>query len=85
MILDEELGTQKKNYAEVAKRRIWPGTEKFIERYYVIGKYGYETSYNIFPEMQNSIRCTGWPRVDLWRKENDFLFNKQTCTQIRKI
>ncbi len=78
LILDEELGTEKKNYAEVAKRRIWPGTEKFIERYYVIGKYGYETSCKIFLEMQNSIRCTGWPRVDLWRKENDFLFNNQT-------
>ena len=78
VILDEELGTEKKNYAKLARKRIWPGTEKFIDRYYVIGKYGYEASNNVFPEMQNSIKCTGWPRVDLWKKENEFLFKKET-------
>lgn len=83
VILDEELGTEKKNYAKVARVRIWPGSEKLIDRYYVIGKYGYEASRNIFPEMQNSIKCTGWPRVDLWRKENDFLFKKE-ADQIKK-
>jgi surface carbohydrate biosynthesis protein len=78
VILDEELGTEKKNYAFIARKRIWPGTEKFIDRYYVIGKYGYETSCDTFPEMRSSIRCTGWPRVDLWKKENEFLFKNQT-------
>jgi hypothetical protein len=28
--------------------------------------------------MKNSIKCTGWPRIDLWRKENDYLFKKKT-------
>jgi surface carbohydrate biosynthesis protein len=78
VILDEELGTEKKNYAKVARARIWPGTEKLIDRYYVIGKYGYETSCKVFSEMQNAIKCTGWPRVDLWKKENQFLFKKET-------
>ena len=78
VILDEELGTEKKNYAKLARKRIWPGTEKLIDRYYVIGKYGYKTSNSVFPEMQNSIKCTGWPRVDLWKKKNEFLFKKET-------
>lgn len=78
VILDEELGTEKKNYAIIARKRIWPGTEKLIDRYYVIGKYGYEASKTVFPEMQNSIKCTGWPRVDLWKKKNEFLFKKET-------
>ncbi len=78
VILDEELGTEEKHFAKVARRRIWPGTEKLIDRYFVIGKYGYDASRDMFPEMINNIRCTGWPRVDLWRKENDFLFRKKT-------
>ncbi len=82
--LDQEMGTVKKEYAEVARSRIEPGTEKYIDRYYVIGKYGYEVSCKIFPEMKNSIRCTGWPRVDLWRKENDYLFKEKTDSILRK-
>lgn len=82
--LDQEMGTVKKDYAKVARSRIWPGTEKYIDGYYVIGKYGYEVSCKIFPEMKNSIRCTGWPRVDLWRKENDYLFKENTESIIRK-
>lgn len=78
VVLDEELGTVKKDFAKTAKGRIWPDTEKFIDRYYVIGKYGFEASKNIFPKLKKNIRCTGWPRVDLWRKENDFLFKKDT-------
>lgn len=77
VILDEELGTEKKHYAQVAKRRIWPNTEKFTDRYFVIGKHGYNVSCDIFPEMRDSVRCTGWPRVDLWRKENEFLFKEK--------
>ena len=82
--LDQEMGTVKKDYAKVARSRIWPGTEKYIDRYYVIGKYGYEVSCKIFSEMKNSIRCTGWPRVDLWRKENDYLFKEKTESIYRK-
>ncbi|MDA8851440.1 hypothetical protein N9J04_01550 [Candidatus Pelagibacter sp.] len=78
VILDEELGTEIKNYAQVAKRRIWPDTEKYNDRYFVIGQYGYKASCDIFPKMKNSIRCTGWPRVDLWRPENESLFKEKT-------
>ena len=67
----------KKDYAKTARGRIWPNTEKLIDRYYVIGKYGYEASCDIFPEMSSKVKCTGWPRVDLWRKENDYLFKRE--------
>jgi surface carbohydrate biosynthesis protein len=77
VILDQEMGTETKNYGKVIKERIWPGTERLIDRYYVIGKHGYKVSCNIFSEMKNSIRCSGWPRVDMWRKENNFLFKKE--------
>ena len=78
VILDEELGTVINDYAKTARGRIWPDTEKYIDRYYVIGKYGYEASCNIFPKMRDQTRCTGWPRIDLWRKENDYLFKNET-------
>jgi len=78
VVLDEEMASQKYNYAEVAKARIWPGTEKFISRYYVISKFGYKASRNVFTEMKDRVRCTGWPRVDLWKKENSYLFKKET-------
>ena len=64
-ILDQELGTRKKSFKKVAKRRIWPGSEKYIDRYYVIGNYGYKASLEVFPKMKDSIICTGWPRVDV--------------------
>ena len=82
--LDQELGTIKEDYAKVARERISRGTEKYIDRYYVIGKYGYEQSCKVFPEMKNSIRCTGWPRIDLWRKENEYLFKEKTDSILRK-
>ncbi len=82
--LDQEMGTVKKDYAKVARSRIWPGTEKYVDRYYVIGKYGYDVSCKIFPEMKNSVRCTGWPRVDLWRKENDYLFKEKSESILNK-
>jgi surface carbohydrate biosynthesis protein len=78
VVLDEELGTEKNNFSKVARRRIWPGTEKFISRYYVISKFGYKASRNVFTEMKDRVRCTGWPRVDLWKKENSYLFKKET-------
>ena len=77
VILDQEMGTETKNYGKIIRGRIWPGTEKLIDRYYVIGKYGYEVSSNTFSEMKKSIRCSGWPRIDMWRKENNFLFKKE--------
>ena len=84
VILDEELGTVKNDYAKIANSRIWPNTQKLIDRYYVIGNYGYEASKNIFPEMSSKIRCTGWPRIDLWRKDNDYLFKKKTDLILKK-
>jgi len=84
VILDQELGTIKEEYAKTAKGRIWPGTEKYIDRYYVIGKYGYDVSCRVLPEMKDTIRCTGWPRVDLWRKENEYLFKEETESILRK-
>lgn len=78
VVLDQEMGTEIKEYAKTIKRRIWPDTEKHIDRYYVIGKMGYQISKNTFPDMKDSIRCTGWPRVDIWRKENNFLFKSET-------
>ena len=77
VVLDQEMGTAPQNYGKVIRRRIWPGTEKHIDRYYVVGNHGYKVSCNIFPEMKKSIRCSGWPRVDMWRKENNFLFKKE--------
>ena len=84
VILDQELGTEKKTYAEYLRKRLLPDTDKLVDRYYVIGKYGYDVTCKTFPAMKDYTICTGWPRVDLWRKENDYLFKEKTESILKK-
>ena len=43
-------------------------TEKYVDRYYLIGKYAYDTGQKVYPKLSSKIIMTGWPRVDLWRR-----------------
>jgi len=63
--------------------RLWEGSEKYIDRYYLIGKYAYDIAQKILPSLKDKIIMTGWPRVDLWRP--DFLkrYNNNAVKNIK--
>ena len=84
IILDEEMGpTVNYRLSKNITRRIWPGTEKLIDRYYVIGKYASKYAKEVFLKLHNKIKITGWPRVDLWRPKFNHLY-KDSVKSLRK-
>ena len=50
-------------------KRFWEGTEKYIDRLYVIGKYAFEVGKSL-SKLDSRIIMSGWPRVDTWGKLN---------------
>ncbi len=76
IILDEELGPAVDNLEKSMSKRLWEGTEKYVDRYYLIGKYAYDTGQKVYPKLSSKIIMTGWPRVDLWRPELNYIFDK---------
>jgi surface carbohydrate biosynthesis protein len=75
IILDEESGPGREDFHGKMRMRIYPGTENFIDRYYVIGKHAYDVGQVVLPELGSKIEITGWPRVDLWRPEFLYLYD----------
>jgi surface carbohydrate biosynthesis protein len=78
LILDEELSPERKEYTEILAERIWPGSESRIDRYYVVGLNAYKAAKKHFGSMDTVVRLTGWPRVDLWRKNFKKIYSKET-------
>ena len=76
ILLDEELGPGCVNFSKNMRKRIWPGSESLIDRYYVIGSHAYEVGQSVLSEMSGKIQTTGWPRVDLWRSEMRYVYDK---------
>ena len=64
--------------------RLWPGTEKYIDRFYLIGKKACDVGRKVYPKLDKKIRMTGWPRVDLWRPEFNYLY-KNSIKDLKKI
>ena len=84
IILDEEIGPASTwSIKRDLPKRLWKGTGKFIDSYYLIGKYVYGLSKKIFPKLQSKIKITGWPRVDLWRPEFNYIY-KDTVKNLKK-
>ena len=76
IILDEEMGPASVSILEEAMRkRLWVGTEKYVDRSYSIGKYHHDIGKKVFPKLSNKTLITGWPRVDLWRPEFSYIYN----------
>lgn len=69
IVLDEEMGVAAR---EVDKYYL-PRTENHgeIDQYYVISEKHRRVLRGLRPEMEGRIFVTGWPRVDLWRREFD--------------
>ena len=84
IILDEEMGPAI-NYHLRKKivRRIWPGSEKLIDRYYVIGKQASKYAKETFLKLESRVKITGWPRVDLWRPKFNCIY-KDSVKSLRE-
>ena len=67
VVLDEELGPAVQDLGYFYKRRIYPGTETYVDRLYVIGEKHREVIAEVRPQLLDKVEVTGWPRVDLWR------------------
>lgn len=81
IILDEEVGPACEDIVKYIKGRIWPGSEHLVNRYYVIGPYVFATAKKTLPDLRSSVFMTGWPRIDLWRKE----FRSMYASEIERI
>ncbi|WP_440650502.1 surface carbohydrate biosynthesis protein [Candidatus Pelagibacter sp. HIMB1495] len=83
LILDEELGPAVDNLERSMSKRFWEGTEKYIDRLYVIGKYAFEVGKKVYPKLDSRIIMSGWPRVDTWRPELNYIFD-HSVKKLRK-
>ena len=82
--LDEEMGPPANEWLETSMpKRLWEGTEKYVDKSYTIGKYAFDISKKVFPRLSSKIVMTGWPRVDLWRPEFDYIY-KNSVENLRK-
>lgn len=77
IILDQEISPSCLDFENVMKNRIWPGSEKYIDRYYVIGQVAYESGLKALKKLSKKIKKTGWPRKDLNRNEFKFFYKKK--------
>lgn len=77
LILDQEISPSCLDFRKEMKQRIWPGSEKYIDRYYVIGNHAFNVGKDIFGTMSQNIVKTGWPSIDLFREENEKIFDSK--------
>lgn len=67
VVLDEEMGPAVQDLEYVYRRRIYPGTEEYVDRLFVIGERHRKVISEVRPQLLSKVEVTGWPRVDLWR------------------
>lgn len=70
VILDQEFSPASTDpLAELTgwPSRIYPGTEKLIDKYFCVGPKNYSAALRRFDNDLNKVVMTGWPRVDIWR------------------
>ena len=83
IIIDQELGPAVDNLELNMRKRLWEGTEKYIDKFYLIGKYACDIGKKVYPKLKDRIIMSGWPRVDLWRPEFDYIY-KNSVENLRK-
>ena len=83
VILDHEISPSCLDFEDAIKNRLWPNTQKYIDRYYVLGERIYNASLKVLEEIRPKIVKTGWPIIDLSKKEFHCLFNERV-NQIRE-
>lgn len=74
VVLDHEMSPSCLNFRYEMRLRTWPGSEKHIDRYYVIGQNAYEAGIDVLKDLAPNIIKTGWPSMDLCRDDYKSLY-----------
>ena len=82
IILDQELSPSCIDFKKEMRRRIWPGSEKYIDKYYLIGQRAYEAGVEVLEDLKDKIVKTGWPSIDLSRNKLRY-FYKEKINEIK--
>ena len=77
IILDQELSPSCIDFKKEIRRRIWPGSEKFIDKYYLIGQRAYEAGREVLGDLKDNIVNTGWPSIDLSRNKLRYFYDEK--------
>jgi len=80
VIIDEEVGPAIPNdfLYQTLKNRLRPDAIKHIDKIFLIGEKYKNIAKNVYDKSENDLIATGWPRIDLWRKEFLPLHSKET-------
>lgn len=78
IVLDEERGVA---IDSESVANIYPRTEshEYIDKYFVISDKHRRILVELRPSMSGKIFVTGWPRVDLWRKEFNNIYHEEVA------
>jgi len=83
LILDQEISPSCLDFKKEIRRRVWPESEKFIDRYYLIGDSAYNASLNVLKNLSSNIIKSGWPSIDLYRDDFRFFYDSKV-NEIKK-
>jgi surface carbohydrate biosynthesis protein len=88
LVLDQELGPTLENPGNHLGNwpsRIYPGTDNLIDRYFCVGPKVYDAALKRFRNNSHVPRMSGWPRVDIWRRNNPNLYSNEVKEIKRKF
>ncbi len=77
VILDQELSPNIEHYDLLIKRRVNPESISYIDKYFVINNFVFQSISRVYPKLSGKTVVTGWPRVDLYKKEYIGLYRKK--------
>jgi surface carbohydrate biosynthesis protein len=86
VILDQELSPATSDPLKELTgwpSRIYPNTEKFIDKFFCVGPKTYSAALLRFDNDLNKVVMTGWPRVDMWRWYGASIYGEEIAN-IRK-
>ena len=78
-VLDAELSPVlvKPMARKALPSRIYPMTMELVDRFLVVGPDMDSVAKEYFGERSHSVRMTGWPRIDIWRKYGSLIYRDE--------
>ena len=75
--LDEESGLVEKSSKKYEKERYSNNSLKLVDKVFTWGKFDYDRISNTFKKYKKKLVKSGNPRIDFWRKDFEFFFEKK--------
>ena len=71
VVMDEEVGPAIPNdfICKTLKNRMRKDSIPLIDKFFVIGEKYRECAQKIYNKCEEDVIASGWPRIELWRKE----------------